>query len=106
MSLAIEIKKRAKKIVGPVLGCLLCSYFAYHAVEGDRGALAWKRLDQEIISAEEKLATLKTQNQALERKVARLRPGSIDPDLLEERARSVLNMMHSDDVVVTLVKYQ
>lgn len=43
---------------------------------------------------------LSEQRQSLENKVAMLRPGSIDPDLLEERARAVLGYQHIDEYVL------
>ena len=58
MTLAFEIKRRARQIVGPVIGCLLLGYFIFHAVEGDRGLHAWQALDVKIEAAESKLAAL------------------------------------------------
>ena len=36
MILLSEVRKRARHIAGPVLGACVFSYFAYHAVQGDR----------------------------------------------------------------------
>ena len=36
----------------------------------------------------------------LERDVALLRPESLDPDMLDERARAILNLAHPDDLVM------
>ena len=36
----------------------------------------------------------------VERRVTMLRPDSIDPDLLEERARAVLNLGYADDRII------
>ena len=36
----------------------------------------------------------------LERDVALLRPESLDPDMLDERARASLNLAHPDDLVM------
>ena len=38
--------------------------------------------------------------QDLESRVVKLRPGSLDPDLLEERARYVLGYVHPDETVL------
>jgi cell division protein FtsB len=43
---------------------------------------------------------LDAQRAELERKVKLLRPDSLDPDMLEERAREVLNYTREDEVVV------
>jgi hypothetical protein len=38
--------------------------------------------------------------QRLERDVSLLRPESLDPDMLDERARAILNLAHSDDLIM------
>lgn len=101
MTLAFEIKRRARHVVGPVIGCLLLGYFVFHSVEGDRGIHAWRALDSKIEVAEAKLAVLKGKREALEKKVAMLHPDSIDPDLLTEQARRVLNYLDQDDFVIS-----
>lgn len=100
MTLAFEIKRRARQIIGPVIGCLLLGYFIFHAVEGDRGLHAWQALDAKIEAAEIKLAALEATRESLEKKVAKLHPESIDPDLLTERARVVLNYLGRDEFVM------
>jgi len=100
MTLAFEIKRRARHIVGPVIGCLLLGYFVFHAVEGDRGLHAWRALDSRIEIAEARLAVLKQRREALEKKVAMLHPESIDRDLLTEQARIVLNYQGRDEFVL------
>lgn len=75
-------------------------YFAYHTFEGDRGILAWARLNNEILAAEMELATVSSERQALEHRVLLLRPDHLDPDMLEERARIMLNMGRTDEVVI------
>ena len=42
------------------------------------------------------------EREQLEAKVIKLRPGSIDPDLLEERARTVLGYARPDEHIVIL----
>lgn len=76
------------------------AYFAYHTVEGNRGVLAWARLNKEILAAEMELATVASERQALEHRVLLLRPDHLDPDMLEERARVMLNMGRADELVI------
>ncbi|MFX4222411.1 MAG: FtsB family cell division protein [Thalassobaculum sp.] len=100
MSLTAELKRRVPKVLGPLMASLLMAYFAYHAVEGDRGLRAWQRLDVEIADAGSVLAEVAAERRALEGKVARLNPNSLDTDLLEERARLVLGYVPADSVVI------
>lgn len=95
-----DIKRRARTMVGPMLGCLLAAYFVYHSIQGDHGALAWRQLDVLISEAEGSLATLEGKREGLERRVRMLRPDSLDPDMVEEQGRRLLNFSHPDDVVL------
>ncbi len=104
MSLFSEIRRRAPSLVGPFLGACAVVYFAYHTVQGDRGLLAWWRLRHEISEAQLTLARVKGQRDALERRAGLLRPDSLDPDMLEERARVMLHVGRDDEAVILLPK--
>lgn len=86
--------------MGPLLGLTAVVYFAYHTVEGDRGVLAWMRLHAQLDEAELQLAKVTTDRQELEHRVLLLRPDHLDPDMLEERARAMLNMGHDGEQVI------
>ena len=104
MSLAREIGRRVPGISAQLLLACLVVYFAYHAVEGERGLNAWWRLTQKITVAEATLAELNGERAVLEARVALLRPESLDPDMLEERARTDLNFGRPDEIVIPLPK--
>ncbi len=84
------------------MAACLTGYFAYHALHGDRGILAWMRLSQELKTAQSELDRTLDERQALERRVALLSNSSLDPDLLDEQARAMLNFAHPDDLVIFL----
>ncbi len=71
-------------------------YFGYHLVTGDRGLLAMVNLQREVLVAEQNLAEAETTRKIWERRVAALRNQSIDPDMLDERARVLLNFSRKD----------
>jgi cell division protein FtsB len=93
------IRQRARLIIGPILGVSLVAYFAYHLVEGDRGLLAWVRLTQQIREARASLAAIKAEEAPKLLRISLLRD-RIDPDLLDERARAMLNLIGPDEVVI------
>jgi cell division protein FtsB len=93
------IRQRARLIIGPILGVSLVAYFAYHLVEGDRGLLAWVRLTQQIRAAHASLAAIKQEEAPKLLRISLLRD-RIDPDLLDERARAMLNLIGPDEVVI------
>jgi cell division protein FtsB len=100
MMILTEIRRRARHVVGPFLGLTAVVYFAYHTVQGDRGLMAWWRLNLEIKQAEESLAQLEDVRDNLDHRAQLLRPDHLDPDMLEERARLMLNMGRDDEVIV------
>ena len=95
-----EISRKARQVVGPLMGAALMAYFAYHAVQGDRGLLAWWNLRYEIEKTEFELEAVTAEKQALEHRVALLRPTSLDRDMLEEQARLMLGSVHPDELIV------
>ena len=80
----------------------LAIYFGYHAVVGSRGLLAWRQLKEEIAATERELAAVRAEREALEDKVHRLRPESLDPDLIDELARRHLSLAGPLDVIILL----
>jgi cell division protein FtsB len=95
-----DIRRRARLVAGPVAGISLFAYFAYHLVEGDRGLIAWRGLADRISVAEAERGTVHAERSALEERVNLLRPGHLDRDMLDERARAVLNRIGPDERVI------
>ena len=95
-----EMRRRAKVLVGPVLGLALTGYFAYHLVEGDRGLRAWMRITQELRQAKSNLAEVAAERATLDRRVANMRPEHLDPDLLETQVRRNLDVAAPDEIVI------
>ena len=100
MSILREVRRRARLIIGPVLGISLCAYFAYHLVEGERGLVAWLRVSQQVRDARATLAAAEAERSTLERRVELLRPEHLDRDMLDERARSQLNLVGPNETVI------
>ncbi len=97
-----DISRKARQVIGPLLGAALVSYFAYHAVQGDRGLIAWWKLRYEIEKTDFELDEVTTQKETLEHRVSLLRPASLDRDMLEERARLMLGAVSPGDIIVPL----
>jgi len=100
MQLRREFTRRFKSLAAQLVGACIAGYFIYHAVQGDRGILAWMRVNQQLEQAHQELATTGAEREALEQRVSLLSNSSLDLDMLEERARIMLNFSHPDDVVV------
>ncbi|MDX2221562.1 MAG: septum formation initiator family protein [Rhodospirillaceae bacterium] len=93
---------KLRQVLGPLLGAALMAYFAYHAVQGDRGLMAWWNLRFELERVDAELAAISIEKQALEHRVSLLRPESLDRDMLEERARIMLGVTDPRDTIVPM----
>jgi cell division protein FtsB len=100
MTIRREGARALRAVIGPALGVALIVYFAFHLVHGDRGLVAWRDLTMKIDDAETIAREIAAERAAMERRVALLRPDSLDRDMVDERARSLLNLAHPDDVVI------
>ena len=89
------------RIVSVALCCLaLIGYFAYHLIVDNHGLRARAKLEDHVAAREGELAGLKAVRQRIERDVALLRAEALDPDMLDERARAVLNFAHPHEIVI------
>ncbi len=95
-----ELKRRARDVVGPVLGFCIVGYFVYHSIEGDRGLTAYVRLTERLAEAHAQLDEVQAERQTLERRVKLLRTDNLDPDMLDEQARRILNYVRPDEIVI------
>ena len=102
MGIVREFKVRASQIAGPVLGMTVVVYFAYHAVQGDRGLLALGKLRGEVQALQAQVLDVRDERFQMARMVQMLRPETLDPDLLEERARILLGYGRDDELVVII----
>jgi cell division protein FtsB len=76
------------------------AYFVFFTINGDRGILKYFYLQKEIASAKKIAVEYEQQKLSLEEKVKHLSNSSLDLDLLEERARIVLNLAADDEFVL------
>jgi cell division protein FtsB len=84
-----------------VMACLaLSGYFAFSAIQGPLGVVARVETDATIERLSVTRDALADDVAALSNKTRRLSDRFLDIDLLDERARSVLGYMQTDELVV------
>lgn len=84
------------------LGCLLIlGYFAFHAWHGPRGYAFRDTLSQKLAELQLEQDAAITRKLAIESRVKLMRPEKVDPDMLEELARSELGLIGPNDLLVT-----
>ncbi len=100
MKVLVEIRLRARHVIGPVVGACLIVYIAYHAVQGKRGLIAYWQLTKQVDQAHLVRAELSEKRDHLQNKVRLLNPNTLDRDMLEERTRFMLGYSRADEIVI------
>jgi cell division protein FtsB len=80
----------------------MCLYFAYHLMHGDRGYFALKGVQEKLVITQKKYEQKISERIALENRVKRMRPNSLDLDMLDERARVVLGFVKPDERLILI----
>lgn len=97
-----ELRRQGRQIIASILGVGVIGYFAFHAVEGDRGLRAYFALTLQTELARAERDALREERESIEQRVNLLKSENLDLDMLEERARTVLDKVHEDDLVILL----
>jgi cell division protein FtsB len=95
-------KRNTGRLIVPMVSALFLAYFGFHAITGNRGLKASHDIGQQITELTAELDRLKAERAQWARRVALLRSDRIDPDMLDERARTLLNYAHPNDVTMIL----
>lgn len=100
LTLPLFLLRRLLRSGIAALGVLLILYFTLFALEGDRGYASLQTTQLQVQEAEAKLAQVKGEREAVERKVMALRPSSIDGDMLDEQVRTSLGYVKPNEIVI------
>ncbi|MFM8701704.1 MAG: FtsB family cell division protein [Hyphomicrobiales bacterium] len=78
------------------------AFFILEAQNGSRGVERNVLIQADVRRLETELETVRRQRSEIERRNAQLSIQSLDADFLDERARAVLNVANSNEVVIPL----
>ena len=81
---------------------LLIGYFWVNAYSGNHGLRAQQDLDLQIAQLTVEATALRAEHATWERRVALLKSATLDPDMLDERARALLDYADPRDVMLKL----
>ena len=81
---------------------LLYGYFSWHYYYGSRNLAVLARTENKVLELRAELKKEIDTRQRLESKVALLRPEHMDPDLLDEVARRILDYGSSNEIIVVI----
>jgi cell division protein FtsB len=83
-----------------LLAAALISYFGLNAYKGDHGLRAREQMDKQIAGLTRDLAQAAAERDMLQRRIRLLKADSVDPDMLDERARALLDYVGSRDLIL------
>jgi cell division protein FtsB len=100
MSFTRELKRRARATIAPTVFLAVTAYFVWNAVQGPHGLKSFAIQQTVLKQAQADLTTAETERDAWQRRVHALESDHLDLDMLDERARALLNLAHPNDVIV------
>ena len=103
MGLFLDLQNKFKNSLWLIVVFLVFIYFSFYTVNGERGLLRYMYLSKEIKYARQVAEQYNAEKRELEQKVRLLSSNSLDLDLLEERARIVLNFAADDEFVILVM---
>ena len=81
---------------------LFIGYFAANAFTGNHGLRAQQDLEHQLTAMKGDLMQLKAERAVWERRVSLLRADRLDPDMLDERARTLIGYADPRDLTLLL----
>lgn len=90
MQIRRKLTRLFSALVIPAVLAAATLYFGYYTIWGTRGLLAMNETRARLEVRQEQLAMLKADRMRLDHRIKLLEPGSVDPDMVEEVARSQL----------------
>ncbi|MBC8128860.1 MAG: septum formation initiator family protein [Rhizobiaceae bacterium] len=88
------------RLIVPAITISFLAYFAVHAQSGRFGLESKSVLTQELAAAEERYAKLVEEREGLERRVQLLHDGTLERDMIDERARRLLGFTAPDEITI------
>ncbi|MEF2073215.1 FtsB family cell division protein [Consotaella aegiceratis] len=88
------------RLIVPAITASFLAYFAMHAQSGQYGLEAKHELSQRLEEAQARQEKLHKDRVQLERRVQLLHDGTLERDMIDERARRALNYAAPDEIVI------
>jgi cell division protein FtsB len=85
-----------------ITAALLVGYFGVNAYSGNHGLKAKQDIDRQMATLSAELNHLQVERAQWQRRVNLLKPENIDPDMLDERARALLDYVGPDDLTLNV----
>lgn len=96
------IRNRLRALAPPVIFLAITYYFGWNTVHGKSGLEAQHAQQLALAQAQAHHLAVAAEKAAWATRIADLNGQSIQPDMLDEQARAVLNLANPQDMVITL----
>ncbi|QNT78708.1 FtsB family cell division protein [Entomobacter blattae] len=100
MGLGRAIKKLIKAIIPPCLFIGLTAYFSWNAIQGEHGIKSYQNQLKLLEKAKQARKDALSEQQAWAKRIKGLKENGLDKDILDERARAMLSLANSNDLVI------
>ncbi|MEM8986286.1 MAG: septum formation initiator family protein [Pseudomonadota bacterium] len=98
----LDLRRHFVAAIFPVLCFCGGFYFFHYAVNGQYGLTRLAAKDAELVALEIRLAALNVERARLAHRADLLSSNSLDPDLLDERARALLGYAAPGDQIIPI----
>ena len=92
----------ARKAALPAACIAVMGYFAFHAISGNTGLIAWQGYKAQHAAIAAQAVQVAAEKATLARQVALLDPRHVDRDLADELVRRDLGVVRPDEVIIPL----
>ena len=96
------LKHRLRALLPPAIFLAITWYFGWSAIHGKSGLQAQQVQRAQLLQAQQDFAKAEQLRVQWQTRIADLSGQSIEPDMLDEQARAVLNLADPNDLVVDL----
>ena len=100
MNWFVGLPNKFKDFTWHVAMIFIFLYLGFYTLYGDRGLFHYLHLLDKIERAQQVATNYHNERVKLENKIKLLSSESLDLDLLDERAKSVLNLMRDDEFII------
>lgn len=100
MFLSYRIKQVIKGNIVPIFCLIGMFYCGVQAINGEKGLRQYFKLKQELVAEKKVAEEIALRRAELEQRVALLKYDNVDRDIVDELARSSLNMANEGDFVI------
>ena len=94
------IRRVIRAVVPPLVFLGIAGYFGWNATQGEHGIHAYHQQLGLLAQAQQARQDALSEQATWRRRVNGLKEQSLDTDILDERARAMLNMADRNDIVV------